>query len=502
MPRRLNILKKLEEPEAKIVILKIIIILIASIIGIRLFILQVIKNDYYQQVAAKEHYGVTALPARRGEIFIKDYASNENVRVATNITLDTLYADPTLITNPKLVADRIAPIIYNQDEARALDQDRIDTAHKRAKSKEEYDAIKPFTDEELYQNFYNDFLQQISEQVRSEIILSDTLPPETLKTIAALGLTGVEVTDKQVKAYPSKITDRGLIASRLSQYVDMTHAQLEQILEGKNRYVILKKKIKPEISAQIKKIMEDDKTKNFFGLGLQEEYYRYYPEQTLAANVMGFVTGQGTGSYGIESAFNTELQGKNGVFETQRDGSGRQITVGDSIIQPAVDGDSVVLTIDRAMQLTVEKMLAKAVTDYNADSGQVIVMDPKTGRVMAMADYPALIQTTMEQLWMRKKSVFPLMKFPSLFRLRESRILSGSTAISRLKTVIKSSAKNCLTVVTSIKDIPTGLAWKPSKIWQSALLTSRDPFLKPLPCQPPSMTRMSPPIPPLTTQVF
>ncbi len=391
MVRTHNLFKKLEEPEARITILILVIGLFSAVIIFRLFYLQVIKGGYFEQVAAKEHYGVTELPARRGEIFVKDYASGEDVRVATNITLDTLYADPTLISNPKLVADRIAPLIYDQAEARQDDNDRIDTEHKRAKTQEEYDKIKPLTDEELYQKFYNDLLQQISMQVRSEILLSDTLPAETLKEIAKLNLPGIEVTEKTVKAYPSQITDRGLIAAKLSKYLDMTHTRLESILEGKNRYVILKKKIKPEIASQIKKIMDEDKSKNFNGLGLKEEYYRYYPENTLAANVLGFVTTAGAGSYGIESSFNTQLQGKKGIFQTQRDGSvyGRQITVGDSVIQPAVDGDSVVLTIDRAMQLTIEKRLARAVNDYRANSGQVIVLDPKTGRIMALAHYPS-----------------------------------------------------------------------------------------------------------------
>jgi stage V sporulation protein D (sporulation-specific penicillin-binding protein) len=391
MPTHRNLLKKLDEPEIRINILKIIIALFAVIIIFRLFYLQVIKNEYYEQVAAKEHYGITELPARRGEIFIKDYASNETIRVATNVALDTLFADPTIIQNPKIVADRIAPLIFDLAIAKTADLDRMAADRKRAKTPEEYDNVKPLTDEELYKQFYDNLLLEIGRQIRPVIILSDTIAPETLKQIAALGLPGIDVTDKEVKAYPAKITDRALIAAKLAKYLDMTHTRLEEILMGKNRYVILQKKIKPEISSQIKKFINDDKSKIFYGLGLTEEYYRYYPEEDLAANVLGFVTGAGNGSYGIESTFNTQLQGKKGIFQTQRDGSvyGRQITVGDSLIQPAVDGESIVLTIDRAMQMQIEKKLEKAVIDYRADSGQVIVMDPKTGNIMALAHYPS-----------------------------------------------------------------------------------------------------------------
>lgn len=388
--------RKNGDPVSRIAILQFCVYAVTLVIGIRLVYLQLIHSDYYQLVAAKEHYGFTQLPARRGEIFIKDYASGELVRVATNVSLDTIFADPYLINdstkpnNAKTVADRIVPLIYDQEEARASDQLRVDTEKKRAKTPEELDKIKTLNDEELYKNFYDDLLAKISEGTRSEIILADTLDQDALKKIAALNLEGITVTEKDVRAYPAKISNRNYIASTLSKYLDMTPDFLEQVLEGKNRYVILKKKLKPDISEKIQQIISNDKAKIFTGLGLKEEYYRYYPENTLAANILGFVTPNGKGNYGIEDAFQTQLMGKAGSFKTQKDGSiyNRQITVGDSEINPAVDGDNVVLTIDRSLQMSIEKILAKAVQDYRADSGQVIVMDPKTGYVMAMAHYP------------------------------------------------------------------------------------------------------------------
>ncbi|MCC7197691.1 penicillin-binding protein 2 [Candidatus Peregrinibacteria bacterium] len=383
--------RKSGEPVDKLLVLKGVVTFIGVLIIFRLFYLQVVRHDYYQQIAAKEHYGETELPARRGEIFVKDYSSNEPVRVATNVTLDTLFVDPTIITNPKLVADRLAPIIYDVEEARKEDQQRVETEHKRAKTEEDVKKIKSLTDEELYKKFSEDLLNDISQKVRSTIILSNDASPEVMEKVKNLGLVGIEVTEKNILAYPDKLTNsKGFVAAQLATYLEMSPSRLEQILEGKNRYVILKKKIKPEISAQIQKLIEEDKDKNFFGIGLKEEYYRYYPEASLAANVLGFVTPDGIGNYGIESKYNTQLQGKKGIFQGEKDGLyGRQITVGDSVIKPAVDGDNIVLTIDRSMQMVIEKKLAKAVEDYRADSGQVVVMDPNTGYILAMAHYPS-----------------------------------------------------------------------------------------------------------------
>jgi len=381
---------KINEPEFKIIILKAITFLVLGIIISRLFYLQIIRNDHYMAIAAREHYGYTELPARRGEIFIKDYASGEDIRIATNITLDTLFADPTLIKNPKLVADRIVPVIFALENERTKDNNRIDTARKRAQTQEDLNKLKSLTDEELYTSFHTSVLDKISQKVRPQILLSETLEEKVLEEIQKHGLNGLEVKDGKLYAYPNQITDREYLASFLSKYISLTPTRLEQILQGRNRYVVLATKIAPEQSAQIKQIINDDDSKNFFGLGLNEEYYRFYPENELAAQVLGFVTPNGIGQYGIESSFNSQLQGKKGVFQTQRDGSihSRQITVGDSLIQPAVDGDSIVLTIDRAMQLRVEALLQTAVDKYQADSGQVIIMDPRTGKIMVMAHVP------------------------------------------------------------------------------------------------------------------
>lgn len=357
----------------------------------QLFIIQVVYHDHYAEIAAKEHYGYSELPAHRGEIFIKDYASGENVRVATNSTLDLLYADPTLIKNKKLVADRIVPMIYNLEEAKLEDQLRVKTAINRAKTAEELALIKSYADDILYQNFYNDLLNKISSDIRPMIVLSNEMDPIKAETIRQLNLPGLQLTDtNELDAFPPQIADLKSTAEKLGTILEVPPLQLEATLRGRNRYVVLGRKLSPEISAKIKQTISEDENGTFSGIGLTEEYYRYYPEGNLAANLLGFVTPTGDGSYGIEAKFNTELKGQKGVFQTQKDSVGRLITVGDdNLIQPAQDGKNFVLTIDRSIQMAVESRLKKAVEDYRADDGQVIVMDPKTGRILAMANYPS-----------------------------------------------------------------------------------------------------------------
>ncbi len=221
------------------------------------------------------------------------------------------------------------------------------------------------------------------------IILSTKIDDQLATKIREANLTGVEVTtNHSLIAYPPKITDLQGTAEKLGNLIGTAPLELERLFQSRNRYVVLKRKLSPETSDKIKAIIKEDQAKNFAGLGLQEQYFRFYPENNLASNVVGFVTPEGTGAYGIESRFDNELRGKNGVFQTQKDSVGRLITVGDSVIKPAEDGENITLTIDRSIQMVVENKLERAVQNTRADTGQVVIMNPKTGAIIAMASYP------------------------------------------------------------------------------------------------------------------
>jgi len=128
------------------------------------------------------------------------------------------------------------------------------------------------------------------------------------------------------------------------------------------------------------------------GLGFEEEPKRYYPEDTLASHVLGFVakneTGEQQGYFGVEGSFNGELKGKSGKINEQLDALGQSILVGEYTKTNPIDGRDVVLTINRAVQYIVEDQLEEGVKKHGAVSGSVVVMDPFTGNVVAMANYP------------------------------------------------------------------------------------------------------------------
>jgi len=126
------------------------------------------------------------------------------------------------------------------------------------------------------------------------------------------------------------------------------------------------------------------------GIGLQDATYRTYPEEALAAQILGFVNDEGEGQYGIEQYLDDELKGQSGLLRAVTDVRGIPLTASDdTVLKDPVDGVDVVLTIDRSIQREVEQLLASGVKNARGKSGSVVVMDPGSGAILAMANYPS-----------------------------------------------------------------------------------------------------------------
>lgn len=131
---------------------------------------------------------------------------------------------------------------------------------------------------------------------------------------------------------------------------------------------------------------------DFQGLGFQEGQTRFYPEASMAAQVLGFVgkdeIGDHQGYFGLEGFYDLELKGQPGVLRQEKDALGRPILSGDFYDIPPKQGSHLELFLDRGIQFMVEEELAKALARYGAKSGTVTVMNPQTGAILAMASLP------------------------------------------------------------------------------------------------------------------
>lgn len=125
------------------------------------------------------------------------------------------------------------------------------------------------------------------------------------------------------------------------------------------------------------------------GVGLQAQDYRTYPQGELAAQLLGFVDNSGTGRYGIEQQYNFDLAGTPGELKAITDVNGVPLAASrDNIQINPKPGDSIVLTIDTALQRQVEQILKAGLQKVGSKSGSVVVMDPNTGAIKAMANFP------------------------------------------------------------------------------------------------------------------
>lgn len=181
-----------------------------------------------------------------------------------------------------------------------------------------------------------------------------------------------------------KNIDKNLI-SKLSEILKISKNELEKKFKKENDYYeIIAKKIDDETFEKIKNLNSKD-------LYFEKEQGRIYPYNNLTSHVLGFLGKKENyqiGQYGIEEYFEENLRGEKGVFEGEKDVQGRWIAFGKSNIKPAVNGSSLILTIDKNIQFIAEEKLQNVIQKWQADSGSIIVMETKTGKILAMANYP------------------------------------------------------------------------------------------------------------------
>lgn len=184
---------------------------------------------------------------------------------------------------------------------------------------------------------------------------------------------------------PKLVTEKDRVVSELSYILGIDRSEIERKLSNpEDMFEIIKKKISQEDANKIR----DLKLK---GVKLLPENYRYYPGKELASQIVGFVGSNGEreiGRYGLESYWEDQLQGTNGSIFQERDSAGRWISITDRKKVPAQDGVDLLLTMDQAVQYEIEKILKATMEKYKCDGGSIMVQEPSTGKILAMASFP------------------------------------------------------------------------------------------------------------------
>ncbi|UFS71638.1 transpeptidase family protein [Geomonas sp. RF6] len=176
-------------------------------------------------------------------------------------------------------------------------------------------------------------------------------------------------------------------AAKLAPLIGMTAPELEAKLKGARNFVWLARRITPDLAAHIKAL-------GLEGIGFVKESKRFYPNSEVAAHVVGFTGMDPGGLEGIEKKYDSTILGNTGYLVTERDALGRDVDLKGGESKQGSKGSSVYLTLDKNIQYIAEKELAQAVEKNRAKGGIAIVMEPDTGKVLAMANYPTFNPNT------------------------------------------------------------------------------------------------------------
>ena len=221
--------------------------------------------------------------------------------------------------------------------------------------------------------------------------------------------------EEQAEQGNTEVLDAEYIARGLSRILEVDEETiLEKMEKTSSAYEIVKKRVDQEVADEVRKfingeiddegnqlttvnddgetvlISDPDKSPvRVHGVYMEPDSKRYYPNGTLAANVLGFVNNDNVGGVGLEAKYDSVLQGTAGLTITARDNNGNDMLYQYEQYYDAENGNSLVLTLDRGVQAALEKGLSSMITKFDAAKGGTgIIMDVNSGAILAMASYP------------------------------------------------------------------------------------------------------------------
>jgi len=183
-----------------------------------------------------------------------------------------------------------------------------------------------------------------------------------------------------IAAYPPKIKNAQATAKSLSRVLKINRKSLVKKLASNKKFVWIKRKATPKEAEAVRNL-------KIAGIDFMSEHKRFYPNKTLAAQMLGFTDIDDHGLEGIEFYYNSYLQGAASKYTVLKDALGRSFDA-EKTTGLNYSGNNLILTIDSVIEYIMEKALEEAVTKFSAKSGMAIVMAPKTGAILALAHYP------------------------------------------------------------------------------------------------------------------
>lgn len=303
----------------------------------------VVNADFYQEYAAQQQLSTQTINANRGSI----YSTNMTI-LAQSATVWTVVLAPSIVENDTVYVELGA---IEEGKRDALIQNLADILDMEPAS--------------------------VSKRLDSEnrfVSIKGELTQEQQSRIQTLSETG----------FSCVMLAKEAVAKGLSDILELDYQEVLEQAYRDNQYEVIKKKVEKTVADEVRELISDNR---WTYISLIEDTKRYYPNNELASNVLGFTGTDNQGLYGIELEYDEILQGTNGKVVTAQDGRGNPIPTDYEQKYDAVDGNSVVLTLDENIQRFAEKQVEEIMSLHEPSGGAlIIVMDVNTGAVLAMAN--------------------------------------------------------------------------------------------------------------------
>lgn len=345
--------KKNETKKSKIsnsrlrLVLAVIFLLIAALVY-KLFSVQIQQCDWYTALASSQHQIYSKLKPERGRIlFSREENSDKDLYpLATNKNFAFVYVVPKDIEDPELMAEKLYEFFDEKNILEKIDKD--------------LEVNPPSTDPEALDLFREDLIKKDKEIIIDGYLKKLDKPGDPYEPLE------------------NKVPDQQLLELYAFLSTSSSTPVAWEDLELKNERVVYDAE-------------HGGEQLSVPGLGFDLKKYRFYPEGNIGSHLLGFVSyvdEEEQGHYGLEEFFNEELFGKYGSVKSEKGGDGNIMIVNDrEYIRPEL-GSDLVLTVDRNIQFKSCEELKKTVDKLEADGGSVIVMNPKTGAIIAMCSLP------------------------------------------------------------------------------------------------------------------
>ena len=389
-------IKKIVNNFWKVQIIASFFIIFSLFIVRKLFSYTVLSYSFYHKLADKQQIWEIIVPVTRWTI----YSSWDKETVLwTSLNLYNIAIDPKMDWDKNKLAFFLRDIIYKQICEKKSEIECKNNLLKFLKVLE----LDDFNYSEKY--IKDKILEKINSKLTStkvtSVFLDYELDNEGISKVINLGLKWLYPTWNYLYVNPEEISNLSLVAEELSTIFPYTKEKLEYLLRKRDiRYIPIINKVSIHVSEYIKNYLDEEKQALNKGiLDVNKSIYkffiltpvpnRYYPEENVASQIIWFVDNDWVGHYWIEWQYNNVLKWNNWKIVSRKDILWRiidpiSLNTDDWIWEWA----NIVSTIDRNIQKKVEWILKNWVKKFKANKGTVVVMEPKTWRIIAMANYP------------------------------------------------------------------------------------------------------------------